>query len=190
MFLRIPRVARFSTLQWIWVCLAIPVILMQVPAFIGTMFPPKEIVSDFYQDWASARNLFEGLPAYTEHSVTIPRYIGPVDPICLRNRVNAHPPTSILLLVPLAGLGYREALLVWDLLSLGLLGVSLWIVARQLAICPPARVALPVAALLMSCRPLVQQLIHGQWNLVLLALVVGAWAADRSDRPRLAGAMV
>src|SRR4051794_17022412 len=105
----------------LWVGLALAVAFFQAPAFVAALFPPREIVSDFYQDWASARNLFQGLPAYTGHGVTIPRYIGPVDPICLRNQVNAHPPTSILLLVPLAGLGYREALLVWDLLSLGLL---------------------------------------------------------------------
>jgi hypothetical protein len=40
------------------------------------------------------------------------------------------------------------------------------------------------------CRPLLQQLIHGQLNLVLLLLVTGAWAADRSGRPGWSGVLV
>jgi hypothetical protein len=190
MFHRPQLAERTSGRHLLWAGLGIVAILVQLPALAPVAWPPRDIISDFYQDWASARNPSQGLPVYAEHAVTVPRYIGRVDPVCMRNRVNAHPPTSVLLTLPFAGLDYRAGLLAWNLASLGLLGVSLAIVGRQLAIRPPAWAVLPASALLMFCRPLVQQLIHGQWNLVLLVLVVGAWAADRSDRPRLAGALV
>jgi len=34
------------------------------------------------------------------------------------------------------------------------------------------------------------QLFHGQWNLILLLLVTGAWAAERSGRPAWAGVLL
>src|SRR5262249_31210816 len=40
------------------------------------------------------------------------------------------------------------------------------------------------------CHPLRAQLSQGQLNLVLVALITGAWAADRSARPGLAGILL
>ncbi len=116
--------------------------------------------------------------------------MGEVDPICFSNQVNAHPPTSVLLMLPVARLDYRPALLAWNLASLAMLGASLWIVGRELRISFSAWSIFPALALLLLCRPLVQQLIHGQLNLVLLLLVTGAWAADRRGRPGWAGGLV
>src|SRR3954462_15183831 len=94
---------------WLWFAVAGLMAILQMPFLIAGFWPPKEIVSDFFQDWASARNLLSGLPIYTEHTVTIPRYVGQVDPICYSNLINAHPPTSVLLLLPVAWLDYRPA---------------------------------------------------------------------------------
>jgi alpha-1,2-mannosyltransferase len=165
-------------------------VIVQAPQLPTVAWPPREIVSDFFQDWASARNFLNGLPIYTEHTVTIPRYVGEVAPICYCNLVNAHPPTSVLLLLPVAWLDYRPALVAWNLAGLVMLGVSLWIVCRQLEISLPVRSILPALAILLLCRPLHQQLFHGQLNLVLLLLVTGAWAAERSGWPGWAGILV
>jgi hypothetical protein len=174
----------------LWFAIAGLMLVLQLPFLIAAFWPPRELVSDFFQDWASARNLLNGLPIYTEHTVTIPRYVGEVDPICYCNLINAHPPTSVLLLLPVALLDYRPALLAWNLAGLMMLGASLWVVCRQLEISFPARAIFPALALLVLCRPLLQQLLHGQFNLVLLLLVTGAWAADRSGQPGWAGALV
>jgi hypothetical protein len=33
--------------------------------FLESLDPPHDAVMDFFQEWASAHNLFEGLPIYT-----------------------------------------------------------------------------------------------------------------------------
>jgi alpha-1,2-mannosyltransferase len=172
-------------------CLAVSslIVVLAAPP-VSVFWPPRDIVTDFYQDWASARNWWNDLPIYTNHQVTVPRYIGPVDPICFSNQVNAHPPTSVLMLLPLARLDYRPALLAWNSGSLAMFGVCLWIVAHELGVALPLWMIVPGLALAMLCRPLLQQLIHGQLNLVLLLLLTGAWLADRRGRAGWAGALV
>jgi hypothetical protein len=174
----------------LWMAVACVAVLLNLSTLAAAFWPPQRFVSDFFQDWASARNLLVGLPVYTEHTRTIPRYVGEVDPICYCNTVNAHPPTSVLLLLPVAPLGYRPALLVWNLAGLVMLGASLWIVRHQLGMTFSAWAIFPSLALLMLCRPLVQQLFHGQLNLVLLLLITESWAMERSGRTGRAGALV
>jgi hypothetical protein len=49
---------------------------------------------------------------------------------------------------------------------------------------------LTIYCLALACGPLNAQIYQGQLNLVLLALLVGSWAADRSRRPVLAGMLL
>jgi hypothetical protein len=174
----------------LWLAVFGLIVVLSPPPLVPVFWPPRDFVSDFYQDWASARNWWNGLPIYTNHQVTLPRYVGPVDPICLSNQVNAHPPTSVLLMLPVARLDYRPALLAWNLASLAMLGVCLWIVGHELAFSFSAWSIVPALMLILLCRPLLQQLIHGQLNLVLLLLLTGAWVADRRGRAGWAGALV
>jgi hypothetical protein len=177
--------------HWLWAGLAALACCLQGPAFIGSLRPPRQVGVDFFQEWASARNLFTPLPIYTNHKVTIPLYLGydasDLGRIKVDIDVNAHPPTSVLLAVPLAGLDYPDAVFVWNLLSLGALGVSLWLVGRELKISWPLWSLFPAVALLLLCNPLRQQVNHGQLNLVLLLLLTGTWVAYRSGRPVWAG---
>src|ERR1700722_4158402 len=104
----------FPRARWpLWVGLAAIVCALQGPAFLRDLRPPLDRGLDFFQDWASARNRTEGLPVYTRHEVTATRYLGvrvaPDDPFFVP--VNAHPPTSVLLAMPLARLGYSDAFL-------------------------------------------------------------------------------
>jgi hypothetical protein len=48
----------------------------------------------------------------------------------------------------------------------------------------------PVIAGTLLCSPLRQQMLQGQLNLYLLALLMGAWAAQRSRKPILSGSLV
>jgi hypothetical protein len=164
--------------------------ILQSSALVEALRHAPGVVSDFYQDWASGRNWWNGLPVYTDHRVTIPRYIGPVDPFCLRVEFNAHPPSSIVVMIPWAVLDYRDALLSWNLFSLGMLLASLEIIRRSLEV--PLTVSLVARAVifLLLSRPLLMQLFHGQWNLILLLLVTGSWAADRAGRPTWAGVLL
>ena len=155
------------------------------PLCVDAMRPVDSRVNDYYQDWGSARNYLVGLPVYTEHAISIPRHLGltlnPVKSI----DYNAHPPTSVLLALPLAQLSYPDAVLVWNTISLAAFLASLAIVARVLPV--PATLYLPILALLMFCHPLYGNLHAGQLTLILVLLVTAVWAFERSGRPHIAG---
>src|SRR5205085_11695577 len=70
------------------------------------------------------------------------------------------------------------------------LGISLGLILRELSIGFSLWAVLPLTALLVTCFPLLDQLFHGQLNLVLLLLIVGAWTLERSGRPGWAGVLL
>jgi hypothetical protein len=149
----------------------------------------EPLILDFFQEWASAKNHFKDLPVYTPQTTTAALYLGNTNhnpPI----KVNAHPPSSVLLALPFAFLSYSDAFLVWNLISLLALVLSLWLVIRQLDIPFTAWSLLPTIVLLTWCNPFRQHIFQGQINLLLLPLFVGIWAADRSGRPDLAGVLL
>ena len=152
------------------------------------MRPEPDHVIDFYQEWASAHNYWGGLPVYTPHSTTIPCYLGlaanPIPAI----EYNIHPPTSVLLILPLGRLNYPTAVLVWNVISLVALVASLVIVALMLKV--SASLILPGLTLLPLCHPVYGNLHQGQLNLVLVFLVTAIWALDRRDRSTLAAMII
>jgi alpha-1,2-mannosyltransferase len=176
--------------HWLWALLGLAVCAALGASFVRTLRPAPDQVLDFFQEWASARNYREGLPVYADQSVSGGRYISPEAGERMALHFNAHPPPSVLLALPLAGLAYPDAFLVWNLLSLAAFAASLAIVAWQLRIPVAPWMVPPALALLLVCAPFREQVLHGQLNLVLLLLLVGAWAAERSGRPALAGALV
>jgi hypothetical protein len=179
----------------LWTLLAFVACSIQVGSFLKSFRPADGMIPDFYQEWSSARNCLEGLPIYAPLSTSGSRHpdalnFNPDITPLLGVEYNAHPPTSVLLALPLARLHFIDAFLAWSVVSLLALGVSIGIILRQ---CPSALTRwsiLPVVALLLGCYPLQQQILEGQLNLLLLLLFTGAWAADRSERPWLAGSLV
>jgi hypothetical protein len=149
-------------------------------------------VVDFFQEWASARNLLNGLPVYTSQRITREMYLGDSQgqDLGVWIELNAHPPTSILLSLPLAWLDYPDAVLVWNLLSLAALGISLLWVMRGLRIPVSVWSLLPLLALFLMSVPLWVHAFYGQLGLVLLLLITGTWAAERSGKQAWAGALL
>jgi hypothetical protein len=162
------------------------------PLYLTAFWPPASRVVDYFQEWASARNYREGLPLYTPHSVTIPRYLGPgiSTDEGLMIEVNAHPPTSVLLALPFSLLGYPDSVLAWNLASLAMLGASLYLLWRGLKIPFTWWWLFPLTTSLILCTPLFLQFSLGQLTLLILLLLTGTWTADRSARPLLAGALL
>jgi len=160
------------------------------PSFLNALIPATSAPRDFFQEWASARNVWHGLPVYSPHAQTIPLYLGmPARPGYHFVTVNAHPPVSVLLGLPLSGFDYRIAHAIWNLISLGALLASVAIIAGTLGVACQLRTWVLVAFLVLS-GPLHTQLLYGQLNLVLLLLVTGVWWADRSGRPGWAGTLL
>ena len=158
------------------------------PTWIAAMRPPSTEIVDFYQEWGSARNYWCGLPVYTPHSTSIPRYLGlPSNPKPTME-YNIHPPTSLLLALPLGHLNYPDAVLVWNVISLIALLASLMIVLAVLPV--PRALLLPGLAMLPYCVPVYGNLQLGQINIVLGLFVTAIWALERSGRSQAAGAML
>jgi hypothetical protein len=177
--------------RWIWLTAAFWLLLLYGPAFVENLRATGDIIPDFLQEYASARNWFEGLPIYTDHHQTAPRYLHvSLDDKRAHVFANAHPPTSVLLAMPFAKLDFSNAFFAWNLLSLSALAASLWIVQRQLRITFSPLCVAPILSLLLVCHPLWEQSRLGQLTLVLLLLVTGSWSAERSGRPWLAGVLL
>jgi hypothetical protein len=190
-----PWPMRYILLWWV---VANVVCWWQGPEYLRTLWPEfrqighGKFIPDLFQEWASARNRLEGLPVYTPQEKTCQRYLGierhPED-LCFIE-LNAHPPTSVLLTFPLAAMDFPKAFLVWNLLSLAALAASAWLISRQLGLHFSFWSLLVAVPLLLLCNPFWHQMIQGQFNLVLLLLLIGTWAADRYDHPWWAGALL
>jgi Glycosyltransferase family 87 len=172
------------------VCLAICLLL--APLFWRTIGHGQP--RDFVQEWASARNYLTGHPIYENQEVSLFHHLGlRRQPNDFFLEYNAHPPTSVLLVLPLGWLNYPTAFLFWNLLSLLALILSIVLVFREWNI-PLARQRIlgifMVIALAAVGSPLREQLLQGQWNLVLLLLFTAIWLAARREQDWLAGALL
>ena len=158
------------------------------PVWITALRPNRDRVIDFYQDWGSARNFWSGLPIYMPHSMSIPRYLHlPSNPMP-SIEYNIHPPTSVLLALPLGRLSYPDAVLGWNIFSLVALLASLIIVVTILPV--PWSMFVPTMALLPFCLPVLGNLQMGQITMVLGLLLTAMWALDRSGRSTAAGVLL
>ncbi len=180
---------------WLLSCLALVVTVG--PAFARNasipLRPPRAemlFIPDFFQDYASARNYWNNLDPYTDHDISLKLYLSvastdPDRPYSFK--VNAHPPSSVLLFLPLAGLEFSSAFRAWNLTSLLLAFFALLLIIRHLGLPLSPWAALPMVSLALLCNALWDDLLNGQYALILLYLLVVIWAADRSGRPVLAG---
>lgn len=167
--------------------------LVFVPFYVSAFRPPRLPLQDFYQEWASARNFWNGLPVYEDHLVSLRRYFGPdAVPQDFRDyvHVNGHPPTSVLLALPLGLLDYATAFSLWYVLTSLLFLAGVGLLLRQVQARLTASAVLFLAALLLAFNPLLQHLKQGQLSIPMFFLVTLAWTSDRSRRPYLAGACV
>jgi hypothetical protein len=192
-----------SVRVWLWLGLAVWACLFAGLSFLDAMRPGVEYLippdypglpffngrADFFQEWASARNLVEGLPIYSSQRHTIERYLGFAVPARTPMLVefNAHPPPSVVLAVPLAWLTYEDAVFVWNLSSLAVLGVSVWLLVRGLGWPIAWWAVFPAIVLALLCTPLREHLMQGQLNLLILLLLVGTWRAERGGHGLAAG---
>jgi hypothetical protein len=187
--------------RWLWAALAVMACVLQGPTFLRSLRPPPDGWTDFFQEWAMARNYSCGLPIYADPQMTVERHLGyhldngedDSDGILRVSKVfwvNAHPPICVVLALPLGSLDYPDAVFVWNLVSLGALFLSFWIIQRELAIPISGWSVFPLIALLLICNPFRQQVIQGQLTLLLLLLLTGCWAAQRSNRTGWAGVLL
>jgi hypothetical protein len=156
--------------------------------WLTAMQPRPDQIIDFYQDWGSARNHRVGLPIYTHHSISIPRHLGLASNPLPSIEYNAHPPTAVILVLPLAWLEYPNAAFVWNVISLAAFVASVLIMALVLP--APTTLLLPGVALLPFCVPVFGNLQMGQLTPILALLVTASWALERTERSTAAGLLL
>lgn len=178
-----------ADLKTFWVLVGGGMSLLWGWRILSRLRPPYDLLHDFVQEWTSGRNFFEGKPIYLSLAESIPYYFGEGSRPGLMD-VNAHPPASVLLVLPLTLFDYTTAYLAWNILSLGLLVYSVWLIMRPAGLGFTPWLMVPVATLLITSNALAQQINQGQLNLVLLALITGAWAAQREGRLEWSGALI
>lgn len=154
--------------------------------------PPPGKHYDFVQEWLSARNFAAGLPVYEYQFTSARRHIPPdqFHEQAFTLPYNAHPPGSVLLALPVAGLSYPDAHLAWNLCTLPLFLLAVGLAVREVA--DPFRWwhLVPVAALLVWADPVYCTVLYGQLNFVLALLLTLGWVFDRRGRQIPAGVCV
>lgn len=144
---------------------------------------------DFFQDYISARQLLEGRPLYPDLApfrAAFPRPpegFGDVEWI----EVNAHPPVSILLVLPLALLPYPTASLLWEVGGLLAYAATWWLLMDGLQLYPRSRrgwLALLLGALLHPA--LFPSVLYATMSPCISLLLVATWACYRRGQRTLA----
>ncbi len=179
--------------KWIWAILATLVVIAQGPSFLKQFQVTWKEGNDFFQDWASARNVLEYRPAYLPLSESVSRYVPKAvgrRPPAAHLPWNAHPPTSVLATLPLALFDYPQAGTLWNVMSLIALSASLSLIVRELKFPVSVWSLLPIVGLGLLCSPIRTQVSQGQWNALLLLLLTLAWVGERRGHDSWAGLCV
>jgi hypothetical protein len=131
----------------------------------------QRTVSDFAVFHAAGARFAAGAPLYDPAQETPYRYA----------------PGVAALFAPFAAVRLEVAKVAWIGLTAALVLLVSFALSRKCARGAPLAVPLAWACLL---QPLAQEMAHGQVDVLVLALAVGAFSADDADRPWLAGVLV
>lgn len=181
-----------------WVRLAVAVLFLLAGlwqygrSFVEHFRPASDKVADLVQEWLSAKNYFAGYPIYEHQVESINRYFPGAnhtkETFTLHH--NAHPPGSVLLALPFAGLDYWNAHFAWNLITIPLLLAAIGLTVWQ--VCRPFRWwhLVPIAAVLVWAEPVRITITYGQINFVLALLLVAGWVLDRQGKQTAGGVCV
>lgn len=179
---------------WGWAFLALIAAFFQGPLFLRQLPGNPETGGDFFQDWASVKLWQEGKSPYSHLSLAVEKYLGHQirdkdgsELIVIYVQFNAHPPPSLFFAYPFSFLTFSTGMLAWNLALLALLGISLAVMARLLDIPVQPWGVFPLVAMALLCGPFRCQVGMGQWNFLLLFLLVMTWRAFRQKRSWEAG---
>jgi hypothetical protein len=146
----------------------------------SVVLPPRWSDFDFNQYYVSGRMLLMGQNPYTTSIEATSRAFG--FSYCQDLPIAGYPPTFLWMFAALAALPPRAAFAIWLALELTCLVVILWLTRRVLGERLSARGWLFVVALTITSRTVSYNLYYSQPQLLLAALVLAAYAAQRAGR--------
>ena len=173
----------------LWVLVA----LLAVLGVLQVLFSWAEIVSsgmDIQQDFIAAQRMWAGGDIYAPITPAEVAALGVHEEYGVGMRLNVHPPLTALLFAPLALLSFPAATLIWTLGSVALLFALLWLFMDELDLPLHGPWRWFVLLLILIWYPVWQHLHVGQFTILLLGLLVGAWWCERRGHPWLAGVLV
>lgn len=174
----------------LWLLLFLFVLSFQGPRFIFSLPGNLNSGSDFFQDWASAKDWLEGRPLYGALSDSLNRFLDiqtDNQKVTMEVHINAHPPCTLFIVLPFAFLPYVQAMLLWNLVMLGLFLCSMVFVLKTLNLPWRWWSLFPAGTLFLLCGPVQSQINQGQWNFLLLALLLATYYFDLKKKPWLSG---
>jgi alpha-1,2-mannosyltransferase len=165
---------------------AIALGLKHVPDLLA---PPTSYLKDFLQEYVMARAALAGTDPYLPADVLAKQFAGHLDWVVFPHP-SPHPPPVALLFIPLSLLSYATAANAWLVLGLIFLILSVYLLARALAVRLPLWGAILVVVGSLSWTPIYDDIIWGNMNSIMLLLLVGAWASSRSARSATGGLLL
>lgn len=103
--------------------------------------------------------------------------------------INHHVPFVAVLSTPLTFMEFRTAFILWGALSIVLLFVCIFIVARGLEL-KLGLWWLILPGMMLSWYPFVAHVALGQWSLIIATLIFGAWLAMKKGKDNSAGLLL
>jgi Glycosyltransferase family 87 len=174
-----------------WLLVGLPAALILSVGLAWHIRPATHRFRDLTQDWLSARCHFDGRSIYTRHSESVPRYLADSEGGDEWSvAINAHPPGSVLALLPLGLLPHDEAVLTWNLLSLAMLACAVWVVLGPWGLNCEWPYWLGAGCTLIASTPLAAQGATAQLNPLLVLLIALSWASERRGKELFAGGLL
>ena len=177
--------------KWIWAILTTFAVILQGPSCLKELRVTSKEGNDFFQDWTSGQCPRRAACLYTARRVRVspcPEGRGEA-PTQAPVPWNAHPPTSVLAMLPLGLLDYPLRGNALECIESDRPGSEPGYRA-QLNFPVPAWSILPIMTLGLLCSPIRTQVSQGQWNAPLLLVLTLAWVAERRGRDSWAGIWV
>jgi hypothetical protein len=146
--------------------------------------PPLLYLRDFVQDWLWARALRDGLAPYAPTTLLAETYLGDCCVVHLPH-ASPHPPLAGLLVLPLTWLDLQTASLAWAGLELVCLALVVGMLSRQ-----SWTTVLVLTGALLAWHPLRTEMVHGQFTVLQLLLLVLAYRDRQTGRELRAGILL
>jgi len=155
-------------------------IMASIVVLWAVILPPRWSDFDFNLYYVGSRTLLEGRNPYTTLQKPMSEALG--FRFSEEYPVAGYPPSFLWLFTPLAALPPRVAFAIWVALEIGCLVAILWLMRWLLRGKLSSRGWLFVVALAISSRTVSYNFYFSQVQLLLAALVLAAYAAQRASR--------
>ncbi len=164
--------------------------LRMLHACVTVLSTPNVFRKDFVQDYLMAKATLAGVDPYVPVADLAERFLPPL-PSAVWPHPSPHPPPALILVLPLALFDYRTAATVWFLGELACLAFAAWSLLFWWEGRNPRLSAVAVFwVVLVAWTPIAEELLFGQFSLLILALLARSWLDLGRGRWTVGGLLV